>query len=286
MKLASAGGGDTDPSITGAIGGLSSASTQNSDLGGQAPDGLGEDAPASSDDLAAVGGECTLGFAGLPEVNRAAVATLRLSSSCGPIEKVLISYGGRTFQMSPADDRFELDLFAGPEKVDIQDPRGGRVAWTPTKATFQGVAKAVLLWSAPIDLDLKVREYSAREGSDGVLSAAQRGTLAEAAGAGRGFISTIDDGSLRSEHVEVYTFVSQAVSPQGEVAFGVEPAASADQVLCAEGKDQRYETYLLVNGVKKERNRSLVGNVGCQVADATESGRRLRGFQARLATPF
>jgi hypothetical protein len=89
----------------------------------------------------------------------------------------------------------------------------------------------------------------------------------------------IDDAKRSQEHVEVYTFLETTNSVRGEVAFGVE----AKQ--CAPAADARYETYLLVNGVKKDRNRSSMGSVACAGGEQAEQ-RGLRGFQARLATPL
>jgi hypothetical protein len=187
-----------------------------------------------------------------------------------------VLYDGHTFDIAPRDGAIEVDLFAGRKAVTLVDPRGGRAEWTPAANVFRGVAKAVLIWSGPTDLDLNAREYSARPGGAGFLRASQRGTLQDAALAGRGFLSTVDDAKRGQEHVEVYTFLETTSSVRGEVAFGVE----AKQ--CAPAGDARYETYPLVNGVKKDRNRSSMGSVACAAGEQ----RGLRSFQARLATPL
>jgi hypothetical protein len=193
---------------------------------------------------------------------------------------VSVLYDGHTFDVAPREGSLEVDLFAGRKAVTIVDPRGGRTEWTPAANVFRGVAKAVLIWTGPTDLDLNAREYSARPGGAGFLRASQRGTLQDAALAGRGFLSTVDDAKGGQEHVEVYTFLETTSSLRGEVAFGVE----AKQ--CAPAGDARYETYLLVNGVKKDRNRSSMGSVACAGGEQAAEQRGLRGFQARLATPL
>jgi hypothetical protein len=263
----------TEPTVTGSI-----------IAGGRSP---GHPAPGAQDGAAprvegeeAANGPCELTFAAAPEVNRATITLLHLHSTCGPIPQIFVSYGGRTFDLAPHDDSIVVDLFAGPEPVAVVDPRGGRAAWTPPASVFRGIAKAVLTWSGSADLNLNAQEYSAPPGGMGFLRQSQRGTLEDAALAGRGFLSTIDDGTRGGEHLEVYTFLETANSPRGEVAFGVE----AKQ--CAPAGDARYETYLLVNGVKKGRNRSSIDSVGCALAEQTGGQRSLRGFQARLATPF
>jgi hypothetical protein len=239
-----------------------------------------EAAPEGAVNGQSANGPCELALAGVPEVTRAATAVLHLRSTCGTIPRISVLYDGHTFDIAPRDGSVEVDLFAGRKSVTIVDPRGGQAEWTPAANVFRGVAKAVLIWSGSTDLDLNAREYSARPGGTGFLRASQRGTLQDAAIAGRGFLSTVDDAKRGQEHVEVYTFLETTSSMRGEVAFGVE----AKQ--CAPAGNARYETYLLVNGVKKDRNRSSMGSVACAPDEQAGEQRGLRGFQARLATPL
>jgi hypothetical protein len=234
----------------------------------------------------ATSGPCELTLAGEPSVNSAAVATLRLRSSCGAVPVVSVDYGEHSFNHRPVDDTLDVDLFAGPDIVRVIDPRGGRIEWSPPASAFRGIAKAVLIWSTPLDLDLKVREFSAPLGTPGFLWAHQRSTLEDAVSNGRGFMSTVDDGESGQSHIEVYTFFENVHSPRGEVAFGVETGANEDATRCASSRDQRYETYLLINGARKWRNRSSIGSVGCQLAQQGDPQKFLRGFLSRLSTPF
>jgi hypothetical protein len=284
----------TEPTVTGSTASdvLTSASTPSSDpasesgstdTGGTLDGPLApaqEAAPEGVVDGQPANGPCELALAGAPEVTRAATAVLHLRSTCGTIPRISVLYDGHTFDIAPRDGSVEVDLFAGRKPLTIVDPRGGRAEWTPAANVFRGVAKAVVIWSGSIDLDLNAREYSARPGGAGFLRPSQRGTLQDAALAGRGFLSTVDDAKRGQEHVEVYTFLETTSSVRGEVAFGVE----AKQ--CAPAGDARYETYLLVNGVKKDRNRSSMGSVACAAGEQAGEQRGLRGFQARLATPL
>lgn len=222
-----------------------------------------------------------------PQIDKGAVATLSLHSTCGQIPLVAVAYGNRSLEQLPDGDKIRLDLFAGATEVRITDPRGGIVQWSPPESAFKGVAKAVLIWSTPVDLDLKVKEYSARLGNNaGYLWAGQRGSLADAQDTGRGFISAVDDGGRGQDHVEVYTFLEGSRSPRGEVTFGVELGGNETALSCVPEGDKRYETYLLVNGVRKDSNRSLVSTVDCTLASRSDEQRKLRGFQSHLTTPF
>lgn len=249
---------------------------------------LSQDPPATQGDVVAdAPAPCQLTLDADPSVSTAAVATVRLRSTCGEIPVVSVDYGGHSFDHRVVAGAVEVDLFAGRQALRIRDPRGGSIEWSPPIAVFKSVAKAVLIWSTPFDLDLKAREFSAQLGDNpGFLWANRRSSFQEAIGTGRGFMSTVDDGRNGPTHIEVYTFFETASSPRGEVAFGVETGPTEDTGRCASSRDERYETYLLVNGIRRGANRSSIGSIDCKVALRTEPPRSLRGFQARLATPF
>jgi hypothetical protein len=175
-----------------------------------------------------------------------------------------------------------LDLFAGSgHEVTVRLSDGTERRLPANGHELDRITKVAVIWRAPVNLDLHVLEYGARHGEDGHLwaraastvEAARRAT--DAAGRGRGFISSHDGAATIGDKIEVYTLLHSERQASGSIGLVIDyesrgslPAGDT----CGDGANAEVDFVLVTfaRDGRTTRQHGALARIDCGVALTTE----------------
>lgn len=212
-------------------------------------------------------------------------ARISIVAPCAASAPMRLVYGPYTFER-PLDDKgeavFLVDLFQGAsEPISIGVAGGDAIPVTLPATDLDRVSKVAVAWTAAVNLDLHAYAYAADDQDSGHVWAgaplsAEAALAAAEMGAGRGFLSSADDGRAAGTKVEVYTFVHGADDAPGTITMALDYATrgttpSGDT--CGDGKlaSVPFDVVVVERGRITTRDSGLIAAAPCGSALAASA---------------
>ena len=211
---------------------------------------------------------------------------IRVASPCRAREPAQIGYGGaRLIRQIDAAGQLDmvLDLFAGTtSRVDLRFADGTTLPVEAAALDLDRVTKVAIVWRQPVNLDLHVFEYAAREGQPGHVWSRLPASLdaareqARAGPRGRGYLSTADDGRNFGDKLEVYTFFHHDAQAAGTIALALDHESRGESpsgAMCGPGElaEVGYEITTLARRGQLTREAGILTPAACGVRLASSA---------------
>ncbi len=211
---------------------------------------------------------------------------LSITAPCRPGEAVQISYGGAEIirRLDPRGSlEYVLDCFAGdaaPAELRFSD--GTRQSVAIRARDLDAVSKVAVVWRAPVNLDLHVFEYAARDDDPGHLWAKAPSSM-EAARAqvaadkrGHGYLSSSDSEGSLGDKVEVYTFLHSDEQTSGAIAMALDYETRGEVpagATCGQGAlaEIDFQVSMRPRGGQLARQAGVLTRVDCGLRIAREA---------------